>query len=289
MIDLRTLAVALGGKVTNGQVSAPGPGHKPGDFSLSVRPADNADGFIVNSFSTRDDWRDCKEHVLRCLGRSTQSRPAPKCHIIHRSDDIDDGGMTRARIIWDQAGDARGTIVERYLESRGLALPECGTYAIRFHPTCPWERGRMPCMVAAFRSIANDRIVTGIHRTALTPEGAKIDRKMLGRARDAAIMLDPDAEVTTSLAVAEGIESGLAGRLLGWRPCWTLGSAGAIAKFPVLSGIECLNILAELGDGGANARAIQEVGSRWTACAREVLIISPRHGGDANDALRSCA
>lgn len=146
-------------------------------------------------------------------------------------------------------------------------------------------------MVAALRSITNDRIITGIHRTALTADGQKIDRKMLGRARDAAIMLDPldEGYSGSGLAISEGIESGLAGRLLGWRPCWALGSAGAIARFPVLAGIECLNVLAELDDNGANAKAIQEVGNRWTEAGREVLVIKPRYGGDMNDAWRRLA
>src|SRR5262249_11158334 len=81
----------------------------------------------------------------------------------------------------------------------------------------------------------------------------------------------------------------LAARQLGWRPAWALGSAGAVASFPVLSGIECLTVLAELDDSGANARAIDEVGRRWTRAGREVLIVSPRFGGVANAALRGIA
>ena len=64
-------------------------------------------------------------------------------------------------------------------------------------------------MVAPFRCIHTDEII-GIHRTALTPDAKKIGRKMLGTASRAAIKLDPDAEVTMGLAVAEGVESGMA-------------------------------------------------------------------------------
>jgi hypothetical protein len=141
-------------------------------------------------------------------------------------------------------------------------------------------------MVAAFRDLGNSRIITGIHRTALTPQGGKVGRKMLGAARDAAIMLDPDENVTAGLSIAEGIESALAGRELGWRPVWALGSAGAIGRFPVLSGIECLTLLAETDDSGANAKAVQEVGTRWLRAGREVLVVKPECAGDMNDVLR---
>jgi putative DNA primase/helicase len=139
-------------------------------------------------------------------------------------------------------------------------------------------------MITAFRSILNPGFVTGIHRTALTPDGAKIGRKMLGVTKDVAIMLDGDEDVAQGLCIAEGIESALAGRELGWRPCWALGSAGAIAKFPVMTGIECLNVLGENDE--ANRKAVQEVGTAWSSAGREVLVISPTCAGDMNDALR---
>src|SRR5262249_38686899 len=132
----------------------------------------------------------------------------------------------------------------------------------------------------------NPRIITAVHRTRLTLDGQKIDRRMLGPVANAAIMIDADENVTTGLIIAEGFETALSARQLGWRPVWALGSAGAITTFPVLSGIECLTVLAELDDSGANMRAIEAVGTRWTAANREVLIVSPRFGGDANDALR---
>ena len=142
-------------------------------------------------------------------------------------------------------------------------------------------------MLTPFRSIANARVITAIHRTALSPDGAKIGRRMLGPVTGAATMLDPDEHVTQGLVIAEGSKSALSGRQLGWRPTWALGSAGAIAGFPVLSGIECLTVLAEHDDTGANTRAIETVGKRWIDASCEVLIVSPRCGGDANDALRS--
>jgi putative DNA primase/helicase len=292
VIDARNMAVALGGDViAGGQVLAPGPGHSARDRSLHVLISHEApDGFVVRSYAG-DDWRACRDHVRQRIGIERQpptSRSTSRKNTAPPPVADDEARSLRAREIWHEAVDPRGTIVENYLAGRQLVLPECAAgYALRYHPGCPWEDSRAPAMVAAFRSIANDRAVIGIHRTALTPQGEKIGRKMLGPARDAAIMLDPDEAVSSGLVVCEGIESGLAGRQLGWRPVWALGSAGAIGRFPVLSGIECLTILAELDDTGANMRAVQDAGVRWTAAGREVLTVAPRHGGDANDALRA--
>ena len=66
--NLQTLARALGGEVSSGQVLAPGPGHSAADRSLSVRPDSAApDGFVVHSFST-DDPIECKDYVRQKIG-----------------------------------------------------------------------------------------------------------------------------------------------------------------------------------------------------------------------------
>jgi hypothetical protein len=107
-------------------------------------------------------------------------------------------------------------------------------------------------MVAALRSIRTDEI-TGIHRTALTPEGTKIGRKMYGTAGGAAIMLD--GHPGPSLTIGEGIETTLSARQLGFGAAWALGSVGAIAAFPVLPGVSSLSLLEEVDQSGASAKA----------------------------------
>ena len=141
-------------------------------------------------------------------------------------------------------------------------------------------------MVAAMRAIDGD-VITGIHRTRLTSEGAKVDRRMLGQASGAAIKLDADPEVTMGLHLAEGVETALAGRALGFRPCWALGSAGGIKAFPIVAGVESLTILAEHDD--ANRRAIDACAGRWHAAGREVIVVEPTTGSDILDAMRGAA
>lgn len=143
-----------------------------------------------------------------------------------------------------------------------------------------------PAMIAAMRTIRGDDLVA-VHRTRLSPEGQKVDRRMLGPAAGAAVKLDPDEAVSMGLIIGEGIETCLAARQLGFQPVWATGSSGGIRAFPVLSGVEALTVLAEVDANGANERAINECGARWHAAGRDVIVAAPQSGKDINDALRA--
>jgi putative DNA primase/helicase len=296
MTALRSMAAALGGDVVKGKrglfVLCPGPGHSAEDRSLSVaESATDPDGFVCNSFA-KDGWRDCRQHVLARLGR----RPSEYRETVKRQakrQEAPTDNSTKARSLWGEAVEPRGTLAERYLnEQRRLDLPDdIAGRVVRFHGACPWRIDentveRRPAMLTAFRTIEGDRLVA-VHRTALKDSGEKIDRRMLGPVAGAAIKIDADENVEQGLTIGEGFETCLAGRALGLRPVWALGSAGAIAEFPVLSGIDALTILAETDASGANARAVRACGNRWAAAEREIIVAAPRVAGDMNDALRS--
>jgi CHC2 zinc finger len=176
---------------------------------------------------------------------------------------------------WNAGVDPQGTLVERYLNNRGIELDDDIAGAVlRWHPG-------IGAMLALFRSIETDE-PRAISRTFLDPNGRKLNRKFLGPVGGCAIKLDADEEVTHGLFIAEGIETGLTGRQ--WealRPTWCLGSKGAIAAFPVLPGIECLTILAEPGA----ERELDTCAARWDAAGREVIINTSLFGSDINDAL----
>jgi hypothetical protein len=195
-----------------------------------------------------------------------------------------------ALAIWLEAGDPRGTVVERYLISeRHLALPDdIAGDVIRFHPALYYEGAHVAGMVALFRDIRTNE-PCGIHRVFLDSEGRKIDRRMLGRAGGAAIKLDADEDVTLGLVIGEGIETCIAAWLAGFRPVWALGSAGAIAEFPVLSGIEGLTLLGEINDGGENYKKTQECAARWIGAGRQVIRVTPLIGEDLNGVWREIA
>ena len=112
---------------------------------------------------------------------------------------------------------------------------------------------------------------------------------MLGRASGAAIKLDADEVLTLGLYIGEGVETCLAAHLAGFCPVWALGSANGIANFPVLPGVEAINILGEVDDGGANDSAATTCAGRWIEARREAFIVKPLVGGDLNDVWQEVA
>lgn len=137
-------------------------------------------------------------------------------------------------------------------------------------------------MIALMRDVVSNE-PRCIQRTRLSPDGYKIDRLMLGPTKGAAIKIDPDSCVTNGLSIAEGLETALSGRADGFPPAWALGSAGAIAAFPVLAGIERLNIFGEIDSSKTNERSVYECAERWIQAGREVHVFWPKTGKDLSD------
>ena len=150
--------------------------------------------------------------------------------------------------LWRQAFEPRGTLVEAYLRNRCLELPgEAANEAIRFHPDCPFRNERFPAMVCLIRNIVSNE-PQGIHRTALTAggpavkRGGKTFRLSLGSTSGGAINIDPDEDVTQGICIGEGLETCLSGRLIGYRPVWSVLTTSGVAGFPLLPGIDRLTI-----------------------------------------------
>jgi hypothetical protein len=193
--------------------------------------------------------------------------------------------IARAATIWDEAGDPRGTVAEKYLAARALKLvPELCGRVLRFHPACPWRNQQagivefVAAMIVLFSSVGSDAI-TGIHRIRLDqPERwPKADRMMLGRVTGSAAKLDP---VGSRLVIGEGVETCLAARQLGLRAVWALGSASGIENFMPIGDVEELIILGE-NDNGTNHKAALKCRQNWPGC--HVTIIKPRGAKDTND------
>ncbi len=84
-LDLRAIARACGGDVCQGRALVPGPGHHPGDRSLSVMiDPDAPDGFLVHSLANDDPIR-CKDYVRAKLGQAAHDRTL----VIVRAADIE--------------------------------------------------------------------------------------------------------------------------------------------------------------------------------------------------------
>ena len=129
-----------------------------------------------------------------------------------------------------------------------------------------WSGSKQAIIALMTDAVSGDAI--GVHRTFLDADGTKCDRKMLGR--QGVVRLSPDDTVMTGLGITEGIEDGLAVLLAGWTPVWAATSAGAIARFAVLSGIEALTLFADSDAPGV--QAAETCAANWRAGGREVRL-----------------
>jgi len=218
-------------------------------------------------------------------------KPAPSA-----TDATDQRKIEVVREIYATAEPIAGTVGEHYFRSRGIVgpLPDC----LRFAPALKRVQeidgvkvtDHLPAIVAPFTNIRTNDL-RAIHRTWLMPDGTGkadgLSRMWLGKATGCAIKLTDDTEVTLGLALAEGIETGLSVREAGF-PCWALGSASNLAKFPVLAGIEALTIFADHDENGTGLNAARECAARWNAAGVDCKIVMPKQQGhDFNDALNT--
>jgi Zn ribbon nucleic-acid-binding protein len=213
-------------------------------------------------------------------------------HAQKRQRDDQQYRLVLARATWDRGTDPRGTVAENYLRSRCLTIPDdIAGSQLRYLADCPWRRdddhpdypaGPKPTLLAAFRSIPTDELAA-VHRIRLdVPQRwPKTLRKMLGPVAGAAVKLL--AEVGDTLAIAEGVETAMAANAMGYGPAWALGSALAVANFPVLVGVRRLILLVENNE--TSRGACERCGERWRQAGRRVTRVVPDHGDDLNDEL----
>jgi putative DNA primase/helicase len=290
MMDARSIANALGGDVTGRDtVSCPGPGHSAADRSLSVKlNALAPGGFIVFSHAN-DDYAECRDFVRDKLGlghwKRDKDRRTPLAAIDSGPNLEKEKSKTWALKLWSESRGPASSIVEHYLrEHRGLEVSDdIAGNVIRFHGSLYFDKQtRLPGMVCLLRDISTDE-PCGIHRTFLDRKtGKKIDRKMLGIAKNAAIKLD---QVGANLTIGEGLETALSGRMAGFGQVWALGSSVAVRAFPVLKGLREITILEE--NDPTSRRDVEACARRYLDAGRPVNVVTPNVGNDLNDAWRA--
>jgi hypothetical protein len=305
------IAHALGGKsIGRGQWMAKCPSHIENTGSLSIKDGHSGplvycfggctQDAVIAALQERGVWpQHNREHDDEEARRRRQERDRKAA-----ADRRDDEAHERARAASDllRAKDALResfaptptTIVGIYLIARGIDPP---------WPACIREHRRLyhrngagvvtwhPAMVCPIRDVHSNEVI-GCHRTYLAPGGAKAEvdcpKKVLGRIVGGAVKLTPDEEVTLGLGVSEGIENGLTALAENWSPVWALGTAGNLASFPLLNGVEALTIFADNDDDrtGTGEKAAQQCATRWRAAGREVTVYIPKAAGcDWNDEL----
>jgi hypothetical protein len=295
--NLRSLARALNGEISGGQVLAPGPGHSAKDRSLSITLS--ADGKLIAHSFACDDWQTCRDYVRARLGLSPfkpgsepQRRRVPQPPKAH--DEVSNKREI-AKWLWGVRKPVTdGCPAALYLRRRrgydGPVPPTlCYLPANGKHP---------PAMIAAFGFCVEPELglieplgsVTAVHLTRLTPHGenagdegnpAKI---MLGAMSGLPIVLAPVND-GLGLAITEGIEDGLSEETgLG---VWAAGSAGNMPKIAAALPpyVECVTIFAHRDEAGM--RGAKEAARLITATGVEVNLKGARltmaKGPDWND------
>lgn len=207
----------------------------------------------------------------------------PVIRITAEKDPDDAVRSEKALQIWADVRPLRGTLAERYLQSRCIEVPDEACDVLGFHPRCPFgHRERHPALVALIQDITTGEPI-GVHRTALTPEGRKLDRRVLGPKAGGAIKLGKPAD---ELLVGEGVETVLSARHLGFEmPAWSLIDAGNLERMPIVSGVTKLHIATDNDASGAGRRAAEACRARWITEADVFLIEPPDVGDDLNDYL----
>jgi putative DNA primase/helicase len=269
---------------------------RKGSFALNLAGEaaglwfDHESGFggdIIDFLAVEDNCSigEAINRALKYLGPGSDTPLPPHREWIVQSEPDDSTRIDQAGRIWCEVLPVPGSLAESYLEKRGIRVPESAFHVLGFHPSCPFGRRRASALLGLIQDIITSEPL-GIHRRELTVyAGAAGPPMTLGPKTGAAVKLS-NAGGTGELTIGEGIETCLAGMMLGLGPVWSVIDAGGLASFPVLEHISRLTILVDNDVSGTGQRAAAECRGRWMAAGKAVRRVMPETAGqDVNDLL----
>ncbi len=277
-MNARQITEALGGKWHGSYGTARCPAHKDRTPSLSIKDGYEAlllkchagcdIGDIISELKRRSLW-DAKANHGSYVVRLPKRQEPDTSHNRNRE---------LALAIWNECLAAENTLVETYLRNRCITISP--PPSLRYHPNL--KHGPtgldLPCMVVAVQDVAGN--VVGIHRTYLDLKGHKAKvtslKMALGPIGGGLVRL---ASAYETLAIAEGVEDGLALMQMTGQPVWAaLGTSGF--KNVVLPSTVKTVVLAPDADPAGDA----VVGTDQFS-GRRVLHLRPPDGCDWCDVL----
>jgi putative DNA primase/helicase len=190
------------------------------------------------------------------------------------------------RELWHTCRELGGYGVS-YLRARRCVIPP-GDSHLRWHPKLRHPSGYVGPALVGLITHAVTAEPLSLHRTWIQQSGKKapVDPPRLllkgHRKSGGVIRLWPDESVTSSLSIAEGIETALCAAH-GATPIWSCIDAGNMARLPVLAGIYSLIIFADYDEAGL--RAANACASRWAAGAEVTLVQPATPGTDMADVV----
>ncbi|MEH2571723.1 DUF7146 domain-containing protein [Bradyrhizobium sp. AZCC 1708] len=236
------------------------------------------------------DFRSVAEEARRFL-KLPHAEPEPASKPARPT--VPAGSQEAARRLFAISGPIEGTVVETYLQRRGIARVYHGG-SLRFHPRCYYRPDEhlptetWPAMIAAVTDL--DGRITGVHRTWLDPDGfdrvrlgkAPIDtpRRAMGDLLGNAVRFGVEDDV---LVAGEGIETMLSLRcVLPTLPMASALSANHLSAMLLSSSLRRLYIARDADSAGDTVRVI--LTQRAEAAGIEAITLSPRLG-DFNEDL----
>ncbi len=237
------------------------------------------------------DFREVAAEARRFLDLP---RPAPEqvCRVLRPTVAV--GSREAARRLFAISGPIEGTIVETYLQRRGITHVHHGG-SLRFHPCCYYRPDEhlptetWPAMIARVTDL--DGRITGVHRTWLDPNGfdpirlgkAPVDtpRRAMGDLLGNTVRFGAgDDDV---LAAGEGIETMLSLRcVLPTMPMAAALSANHLSAMTLSPSLRRLYIARDADAAGDGVQAV--LSERARKAGIEAIPLSPRLG-DFNEDL----
>jgi hypothetical protein len=245
------------------------------------------------------NFRQAIEHITgeTTAPASTTVATAPKAK--PEPDEEAQRNLKRAALIVAEMVAIKGTPADRYLrdvrkiDTDAIDDVIASTHVLGWHPAVVFrEKGhaldgqRLGAIVGVMTDASTARATGAISRTFVS-EGRKIGKAKTLGAPAGIVRLTPDEDVLGGIHLAEGLETALAGMSIGLRPMWATGSTALMSKFPLLSGIESLNLIVDHDPNGAGEKAAREAEERWASAGREVRLLRSDAPGDLNDVIRA--
>lgn len=262
---------------------------KFGEGNYHCRSCGPGGGFKLLQALQGIDFNTALRDVERCLGMMPVMAP------VRTNEPSAERMQKLAQRIWNEAKPVTaGDEVDRYLTSRGVALPVYPK-VLRFHPALGYYQKDVdgkshkvteyPAMLACIQG--EDGHAVTLHRTYLQ-DGAKLAvpdaKKVLSSGiNGAAVRL---FEATEDLGISEGIEKSIALHLATGRPFWAGLNAGNLEKLWIPDSVRRVWIYADndadgdfAGQAGAFVLARRLKRETHRTGNREVQVFVPKDAG----------
>lgn len=258
-------------------VCCPCPNHGKGrgDISPSLSVADGDDDrLLLRCFAGCDflDILDELKHRGLVDGNPSSTRSSFRPSAIRLVEPSPDVG---AVAIWEAAVEAQETVVDEYLNRRGIYLRP------------PTIRCRLDhrSMVAGVEAL-NGKVIA-IQQTWLTPDGGKASGKRLttGNLGGGAVRLGPAAK---AMGLAEGVETALSAMQMAGLPVWASLGAARLHRVELPAEVGEVHVFVDNDEPGR--AAAKRAADIHTSLGRRVCLRSPPDEcGDWNDFLNLLA